>query len=493
MAEQRMSALRNFSLSPNGLLSQNLLNEIAAAKICLLSGQSKAEYDAKLSVQLLSNGNRVAGVDLSRGDDAGDTGVAKEPQTIGTGPASFDVHSLIGPLLKPAETAQPARTPIPAPSSAPRLLSATPYAPSRFRQKSQPRTLAKKSAGGEIVKIIVGGAVGIFLAIAIIGFIRRDAPKSKPNASRSAIGRGNSTRPAVRPNVQSPLVSAPPRIDLRQSRAVDTATDPLDGDVGVTVENASTADEEAVDEPAGELLDNGPQPQIAPNDSTSIELASLPVVTLSFESDNNLHRLSLPAEFSGLPSDKFGDAEIEIVGLSGPMQQIQFENDQKRLKPNGRSLTLVVEEASGVKLDLSWTNDQRGHSLQMSPLYQESAQMAFPLSIEELKEQNESLPTSLEEARQQLLIAEKEVSKLQAESGRVENLTPTNNVELRQKRRAAIVLNKQLTTATEKMQALQSNVLEIEQRLSRLPDLDAFVSDFHNNLRVHYRFHPPKN
>lgn len=51
-ADQRMMHLRSYQVGQRGALSQKLLNEVAAAKICLLSPQNKAAYDATLRANL---------------------------------------------------------------------------------------------------------------------------------------------------------------------------------------------------------------------------------------------------------------------------------------------------------------------------------------------------------------------------------------------------------------------------------------------------------
>jgi len=51
-ADQRMSHLRTFQSGQHSALSQRLLNEIAAAKLCLLSAQPRAAYDAELRQRL---------------------------------------------------------------------------------------------------------------------------------------------------------------------------------------------------------------------------------------------------------------------------------------------------------------------------------------------------------------------------------------------------------------------------------------------------------
>lgn len=53
-ADQRMAHLKTFQGGPTGALSQRLLNEVAAARVCLLNPERKAAYDAKLRTTLKS-------------------------------------------------------------------------------------------------------------------------------------------------------------------------------------------------------------------------------------------------------------------------------------------------------------------------------------------------------------------------------------------------------------------------------------------------------
>jgi formylglycine-generating enzyme required for sulfatase activity len=51
-ADRQMGHLRNFQSGPSAALSQKLLNEVAAAKLCLLNPERKAAYDAQLHALL---------------------------------------------------------------------------------------------------------------------------------------------------------------------------------------------------------------------------------------------------------------------------------------------------------------------------------------------------------------------------------------------------------------------------------------------------------
>ena len=55
-ADQRMGHLRTFQAGKYSALSQKLLNEVAAAKLCLLNPEKKAAYDAKLCAALAAQG-----------------------------------------------------------------------------------------------------------------------------------------------------------------------------------------------------------------------------------------------------------------------------------------------------------------------------------------------------------------------------------------------------------------------------------------------------
>jgi len=51
-ADQRMTHVRTFQSGPHGALSQRILNELAAARVCLLDQQKRADYDADIREKL---------------------------------------------------------------------------------------------------------------------------------------------------------------------------------------------------------------------------------------------------------------------------------------------------------------------------------------------------------------------------------------------------------------------------------------------------------
>jgi hypothetical protein len=58
-ADRQMAHLRTFQSGPNAASSQKLLNEVAAAKVCLLNPEKKAAYDAALRQQLAAKAAEV--------------------------------------------------------------------------------------------------------------------------------------------------------------------------------------------------------------------------------------------------------------------------------------------------------------------------------------------------------------------------------------------------------------------------------------------------
>src|SRR5687768_17299414 len=61
-SDRQMAHLRTFSTSKRAAMAQTLLNQVAAAKLCLLDPIRKIQYDAALSIpgtgRLIADGNQ---------------------------------------------------------------------------------------------------------------------------------------------------------------------------------------------------------------------------------------------------------------------------------------------------------------------------------------------------------------------------------------------------------------------------------------------------
>jgi len=91
-ADQRMAHLRTLQTGKHGELSQKLLNEVAAARVCLLSSARKAAYDRRLRQALQAEMNDDAGPGHGGGADprlAGQTRMAVPPGPARRKPAGI--------------------------------------------------------------------------------------------------------------------------------------------------------------------------------------------------------------------------------------------------------------------------------------------------------------------------------------------------------------------------------------------------------------------
>ncbi|HPP54247.1 MAG TPA: hypothetical protein PK777_14945 [Thermoguttaceae bacterium] len=83
LADQRMAHIRTFQTGPRSKESQRILNELAAAKVCLLNPAKKAAYDAQLREKFRQKQKGTPTGDKGLGG-AGRAGLAPPPLPTGT-------------------------------------------------------------------------------------------------------------------------------------------------------------------------------------------------------------------------------------------------------------------------------------------------------------------------------------------------------------------------------------------------------------------------
>ncbi|HUY89786.1 MAG TPA: SUMF1/EgtB/PvdO family nonheme iron enzyme [Pirellulales bacterium] len=198
-ADQRMAHLRTFQAGPHSALSQKLLNEVVAAKICLLSAKQRAAYDAELRQKL--EAEKPADERLLPVAAAIEPAVAAP---VATTPLGDDVLA----TSLDAQVAKPLRT-----------------LPPRGRAKS-----------GSSLVAWLAGAAGLFVVV-VVSFAMFGRPEATPPVANppaedaSSVDRATATAPAPQPKAQPPqaLPSVvvgelePPRaiapFDAKQARA----------------------------------------------------------------------------------------------------------------------------------------------------------------------------------------------------------------------------------------------------------------------------------
>jgi hypothetical protein len=102
-ADQRMSHVRTFQTGQNFALSQRILNELSAARLCLLTPQKKAEYDRQLREKLHQQSAAVSPVSAV---PSGVPPVPAGPHVGASGQGEVHTHLLAHPS-GPAPVAQP--------------------------------------------------------------------------------------------------------------------------------------------------------------------------------------------------------------------------------------------------------------------------------------------------------------------------------------------------------------------------------------------------
>lgn len=85
-ADRQMTHVRAFQLGPYSDWSQQLLNELSSAKICLLTPERKAAYDAELRKKLAASGDAAAGSAVTIGGSGGTFGAYSDDEELDLAP-----------------------------------------------------------------------------------------------------------------------------------------------------------------------------------------------------------------------------------------------------------------------------------------------------------------------------------------------------------------------------------------------------------------------
>lgn len=117
-ADQRMALLRSFHTGPHADLSQKLLNEVAAARLCLLRPDRRQRYDEGLRQRLADAAGRTASTSTPVASAPAETPSRVAP-TVATAPrADFDLLDDLPASKPPPPIPSPAARPTPAANGA---------------------------------------------------------------------------------------------------------------------------------------------------------------------------------------------------------------------------------------------------------------------------------------------------------------------------------------------------------------------------------------
>jgi hypothetical protein len=164
-ADRQIAHVRLFQNGPNGEVSQRVLNEITAAKLCLLNAEKKREYDARLRSEL-NAASAAAG--------------PPQPRPVRTE----------RPMPR-AESAEPAPTPAePSPHSSPQVVAPSSGRSSLSRGRRKPL--------GQ--QLLIPGIIGVLIVGAAVVYVTQ-----KRNGKPTSAGNGSG---------QPPIKTTPVPIDL---------------------------------------------------------------------------------------------------------------------------------------------------------------------------------------------------------------------------------------------------------------------------------------
>ena len=183
-ADRLMTQLRGFAAGPNGAQSQKLLNEVAAARACLLDEKRKAAYDKPLRDKLAAAAPKPQ--------------VKVQPVYVQV-PVPVPVPTALPPMPSAAAAPPPPAEANPSPAPAPFQLSTS---------RSSSRNRGGSTAGGTalgLIKVVMGGLGGLSIAVLGVWIFFRSDPLGIFKQPTVAVA-ANTTAAAVKPEVSKPAV-----------------------------------------------------------------------------------------------------------------------------------------------------------------------------------------------------------------------------------------------------------------------------------------------
>lgn len=211
-ADRQMAHLRTFQTGSHSKLSQKLLNECAAARICLLNKDAKADYDADLRAKM------PGALATTKAELSSQASLSSKPAK------PMPALPVARPLVTPAMSAAPAvnrpRAPIvqQAITSNEGVLIAVPRQPPR--SKKHPRRFTALASGG-------GVGVGL-LVIAVVAMSGRNHEQAIPANKPSSATNSPATKGDQNQLAQDSTTSQPSEERMAPAEVGPAQSDPND-------------------------------------------------------------------------------------------------------------------------------------------------------------------------------------------------------------------------------------------------------------------------
>ena len=205
-AVMRQSAfVRNFQVGPHSAEATQVLNEIAAAKVCLLDPVKRAEYDRELASATLPK---------------------SVPPTVSHASGGLDnlrSSKVLGPLpVQPSSSPAPAMAPAAARSGGHPVVGMPRRLPTQSARRTRPFVLspARRARRGPSVWLW-GVPVGVMLAILLIVLTATRNSPSTADVAQTVLPA--ETKPAIQPQSSPQIDRTPPKEDPLSSGTIPTA------------------------------------------------------------------------------------------------------------------------------------------------------------------------------------------------------------------------------------------------------------------------------
>ena len=195
--DQRMAYLRSLQVGKHVQLSQRILNELSAAKLCLLDPGRKTEYDRTLKAKLPAAEKQVA-------------------------PATATAQPLVVASALKVQPTQEA-TALPASNMA------VDYAPARSRRKASRRGPQPGLVGGSVAGLVVVGLLIAYLNVGRPGPEKNRTTIAAAPRAQSLAERTEPTADPILPAAKSLLDNSPPALpETKAEAATQIADHPTD-------------------------------------------------------------------------------------------------------------------------------------------------------------------------------------------------------------------------------------------------------------------------
>lgn len=206
-ASRQMAHVRTFQTGKHGAISQRILNELTAAKLCLLQPAKKRAYDEQLRRELAAAGQ------LSSADGAVEAAVEEEgPEFPPPPPADFRAGEgrwRTGNEQQFPPSPSPAPVPIPMPPAVPPPVGSVSTSPlvsvQSGRKTSYTSASSRRKPSSPMPMLLILGSVGLLALAVIVAVVIASKPPPSANQTKHS---GTSEKPTKRPT-PSPSTSFP--------------------------------------------------------------------------------------------------------------------------------------------------------------------------------------------------------------------------------------------------------------------------------------------